>query len=240
MRIQLDHVAFGVPSVADAAAFVAGQLGGTAQEGGPAPGYTGGQWSFARGERPGWEDGPLWPEYDVLGRETLEGSSRHQRQGAQPDGAATQDSSHERCLLVSKRIHGAAGDASIVPRPGPVGESDRPQLYCIAGRAGGGPTLVGRLVLASGRIPRGRAEAPERTVPAGLELGEVRDGLERARARFLGLQSKLPALAASRSTFRHPILGNLRPRQWLRFIQVHHDHHRRIIDDIRRSQRPRA
>ena len=48
MRIQLDHIAFGVPVVAAAAAFVAGRLGGVADQGGPAPGYN--------DAHPGWQE----------------------------------------------------------------------------------------------------------------------------------------------------------------------------------------
>ena len=46
---KLDHVACGVPSVAAAAAFVAGTLGGRAAEGGPGVGFEGGQWRFEGG-----------------------------------------------------------------------------------------------------------------------------------------------------------------------------------------------
>ena len=51
MRIQLDHIALGVPKVADAMPFVVGVLGGASDGGGPGPGYWGGQWRFERGER---------------------------------------------------------------------------------------------------------------------------------------------------------------------------------------------
>ena len=51
MRIQFDHIAIGVPKVADTVPFIVGALGGQDQGGGPGPGYWGGQWSFAHGER---------------------------------------------------------------------------------------------------------------------------------------------------------------------------------------------
>ena len=51
MPIQLDHVAFGVPKVADTVDFLVGELGGVPEDGGPAREFTGGQWSFAGGAR---------------------------------------------------------------------------------------------------------------------------------------------------------------------------------------------
>lgn len=48
---RLDHVAFGVRSMKDAAQYIVGVLGGMPSEGGPGPGYTGAQWSFAGGAR---------------------------------------------------------------------------------------------------------------------------------------------------------------------------------------------
>lgn len=61
---RLDHVAFGVASMRDAARFLVSALGGEPVEGGPGPGYTGAQWRFAGGARleciePAGEDGFL-------------------------------------------------------------------------------------------------------------------------------------------------------------------------------------
>lgn len=47
----LDHVALAVPSLAEAARFLVGKLGGKPFEGGGGKGYRGGQWEFAGGER---------------------------------------------------------------------------------------------------------------------------------------------------------------------------------------------
>lgn len=49
MRIQFDHIALGVPKVADAMPLVVDLLGGAPDGGGPGPGYWGGQWCFERG-----------------------------------------------------------------------------------------------------------------------------------------------------------------------------------------------
>jgi methylmalonyl-CoA/ethylmalonyl-CoA epimerase len=46
---QLDHVAIGLPRIADAMGFVVGELGGRPFIGGPGVGFRGGQWRFANG-----------------------------------------------------------------------------------------------------------------------------------------------------------------------------------------------
>lgn len=97
---------------------------------------------------------------------------------------------------------------------------------------GGGPTFAGRVVQWTGRIPRGKANAPQPVVPMGLEHEEVTSELHAVKARLTALDPRLTTLAASRATSAHPILGHFTAREWLRFIAVHHGHHERIVRDI--------
>ncbi len=50
-EIRLDHVSFGLRSLADAAPVLVEALGGGEVDGGPGPEYEGCQWRYARGER---------------------------------------------------------------------------------------------------------------------------------------------------------------------------------------------
>ena len=50
-RIRFDHIAIAVPRLADAPAFLVGELGGTPAHGGTAGAYTFGQWRFRDGGR---------------------------------------------------------------------------------------------------------------------------------------------------------------------------------------------
>jgi methylmalonyl-CoA/ethylmalonyl-CoA epimerase len=50
-RYTLDHVALGLHRIADGVPFLVGELGGRFVDGGPSGSFTGGQWSFADGER---------------------------------------------------------------------------------------------------------------------------------------------------------------------------------------------
>ena len=47
----LDHIALGLHRIADGVPFLVGELGGRFKDGGPSGNSTGGQWSFADGEK---------------------------------------------------------------------------------------------------------------------------------------------------------------------------------------------
>ena len=98
---------------------------------------------------------------------------------------------------------------------------------------GGGETLLGRVILLAGRIPRGKGKAPERVLPSGLDGEATAAALETVKRRFESLD--LARLDASAGTFAHPFFGHLTGGRWLRFVDVHHRHHGRIIDEIRRA-----
>ena len=98
---------------------------------------------------------------------------------------------------------------------------------------GGGETLLGRAILLFGKIPRGKGKAPERVQPSGLDGEAIAAALETVKSRFESLD--LARLDASAGTFAHPFFGHLTAGRWLRFVDVHHRHHGRIIDDIRRA-----
>jgi hypothetical protein len=101
--------------------------------------------------------------------------------------------------------------------------------------AGGGPSLLGRVVLWTGFIPRGRGRAPEGVVPAGMEAEAMAAGFREISDRLEALEPKLGELAASRSTYRHPVLGCFNPYQWLEFVRIHHHHHGKIMGEIAKS-----
>lgn len=98
---------------------------------------------------------------------------------------------------------------------------------------GGKINAVGRKVLLSGRIPSGRGQAPPRSTPQGLDGEQIAAALATVKQRFEELD--LARLEASQGTFPHPYFGHFRAVQWLRFVDLHHVHHQKIIADIRRS-----
>jgi hypothetical protein len=97
----------------------------------------------------------------------------------------------------------------------------------------GSPTLAGRLVLATGRIPRGRAQAPAEMLPgerpSGRDLAARLDALRREAAELSGRRA---ALVRTPGRIPHFALGALRADQWLRFARIHTAHHLAIVGNI--------
>ena len=102
----------------------------------------------------------------------------------------------------------------------------------IASDGPGGPTWRGHLVVRTGFIPRGKGRAPDVTRPEDMELPALQSGFADVRQEAAALADLLPTLAVDPCTRRHPALGYFTPPQWLRFVYVHHRHHRKIIRDI--------
>ncbi len=100
---------------------------------------------------------------------------------------------------------------------------------------GGSPSLIGRCALTVGRIPRGRGKAPEGTRPQALDHADITQRLTGMRERLTRLASDSARIAMSKATFQHPVFGPLRAVEWLRFLEVHQNHHWRIVRDIERS-----
>ena len=101
--------------------------------------------------------------------------------------------------------------------------------------AEGGPTLIGRLILWTGIVPRGRATAPDSTRPDGMAPGDLVAGFARVQEGVQALRPRLDEIGGVPSTRAHPILGHFTASQWLRFGGVHHRHHGKIIRDIQRA-----
>ncbi len=110
----------------------------------------------------------------------------------------------------------------------------------LADPQGGKPgkaTVVGRICLWSGFVPRGRGKAPSGVVPQGLDSATVRQRLLTVRQGFVELDASVESLASSTATQPHPVFGRLDASQWLRFTAVHHNHHQKIMRDIARAPR---
>lgn len=103
------------------------------------------------------------------------------------------------------------------------------------GPAPAGPTLLGRIVLALGYIPRGRGKSPRSVRPAGRDAADIEAGLHRLRQRCNELREHLPLLEEAGWRCRHPYFGALAIGEWMRFIDVHHRHHLKIVRDIRKA-----
>ena len=104
-----------------------------------------------------------------------------------------------------------------------------------SGPAAGGPTLIARILLRLGYIPRGAGKAPPVAQPADRDAADVEAGLRRNRQRLDHLGEQLPLLEEAGWRSRHPVFGALDIGEWMRFMDVHHRHHLKIVRDIRKA-----
>lgn len=88
------------------------------------------------------------------------------------------------------------------------------------------------LVLLFGRIPSGRkAPANIASLTEKMTTEDARNALLKFRQRLLDQVSPI-ARAPADQKIRHPRLGLLNAKQWLRFIEIHTLHHLRQLDRI--------
>ena len=88
------------------------------------------------------------------------------------------------------------------------------------------------LVLTSGRMPRGRARAPKRSMPPQLLEKD-----EEVNAEIRTAVELVPTIASmhQHAHFMHPVFGHLNVRQAIRLMNIHTRHHILIIRDIVRA-----
>ena len=104
-------------------------------------------------------------------------------------------------------------------------------LQLDAPRGDRGISTVGRIVLALGRIPRGKGKAPERLRGARTTAADLHAGIEKLDGKIALLTAE-HLVSARGGVVPHPRFGDLAPAAALRFVAIHNDHHLRIIDDI--------
>jgi hypothetical protein len=84
------------------------------------------------------------------------------------------------------------------------------------------------IVLTLGKIPRGRAKAPDSVKPAEeANMAHIKDLTEKAKQKA-DLFEKL----SWDKFFTHPVFGDVQVKQARRIIAIHTNHHIKIINDI--------
>jgi len=98
-----------------------------------------------------------------------------------------------------------------------------------------GISLVGRILLRVGRLPRGVGKSPKAILPRPSNRADLATTLDEVRARLRSLAAQAEVWRSKRPVVLHPYFGGLTPRQTVRMLAVHTDHHLRIVHDIRRA-----
>ena len=97
----------------------------------------------------------------------------------------------------------------------------------------GRKNLLGTILLRLGRIPRGKAEAPEAARPdPGVPASELLASLQKQRGYLARITEKHDEVPALKQRFNHPILGDFSASDGICFVRVHTSHHLKIVDEI--------
>jgi hypothetical protein len=84
------------------------------------------------------------------------------------------------------------------------------------------------IILATKKIPRGKAKAPKVVVPKeGVTIANLEQHLAKARDAIKALE-----FVSKNHFFKHPYFGNLKNKQTILFLEIHTQHHLKIILDI--------
>lgn len=92
-------------------------------------------------------------------------------------------------------------------------------------------SIVRAYIFLRGSIPRGRGKAPKIAVAQGeISIDEIKALLSLAREQIPKLQK-----LHKNAHFPHPYFGNLNLKPSMRFLEIHTEHHLKIIRDIKKA-----
>ncbi|MBP9838588.1 MAG: DinB family protein [Proteobacteria bacterium] len=89
--------------------------------------------------------------------------------------------------------------------------------------------LIGRVVLLTNFIPRGKAKTPEKVAPDKKDNSRLLTDLADTKSTFNNFDAKD---LEKQMFINHPVFGSLNPQQWIRFLYIHQYHHLKIIREI--------
>ncbi|MEM1093560.1 MAG: DinB family protein [Bacteroidota bacterium] len=168
---------------------------------------------------------------------TIDPQAEYERIGAIYTGLATMiDTSPEAMLLTAPDVSawsvGQQVEHTLIAT-GMMLKAPR-AIYLGRGQDQAGPNRVGEMVMRTERVRRGRAKAPENTVPTPTPSQEtLQKAWARSKRSYDALGSTISAMATAKGRLEHPYLGWLNAVEWLRIVRVHAEHHLRIIADIK-------
>jgi hypothetical protein len=100
-----------------------------------------------------------------------------------------------------------------------------------------GPTIswIGKAVLLTGWIPRGKSTSPKALRGTAATAAELSAKLEESREAFRKLAAEPEALLDPVPSLPHKMFGALTAVEAVRFVPIHTHHHLKIVADIRKS-----
>lgn len=92
------------------------------------------------------------------------------------------------------------------------------------------PSFFKWLIMTTRYIPRGKGRAPQQTVPKVKSTQkELTILLEKAKTAI-----ETVAYLPEKKNFKHPYFGYLHKKDTIKFIEIHTNHHLKIINDIKK------
>jgi hypothetical protein len=89
-------------------------------------------------------------------------------------------------------------------------------------------SVIKYIVLVTKKIPRGKARVPKVVAPkVEYTADSLRQHLEVTKEKIKQLE-----LISEAHFFEHPYFGGLKKKQTIRFLEIHTNHHLKIIRDI--------
>ncbi len=92
--------------------------------------------------------------------------------------------------------------------------------------------FIRMIVLTMKKIPRGKAKVPEVVRPKeNYSMESLKDHLSKTKAKIEELNT-----ISENKYFEHPVFGNIKLKQTIRFLEIHTKHHLDIIKDILKDE----
>ena len=89
-------------------------------------------------------------------------------------------------------------------------------------------SLVGKVFFYLGHFPKGRAKAPKRVLPPDVILqDDIVKQINTAKQTLSDISS-----LHDNAYFQHPLFGNINKKRVVRFLEIHTNHHLKIVKSI--------
>lgn len=86
------------------------------------------------------------------------------------------------------------------------------------------------VVFLTGKIPRGKAKNPKTVEPDFFDASSLKAHLQKTKNTIKELES-----IEKNKYFKHPFFGNLKLNDTIKFLEIHTNHHLKIINDIQQA-----
>lgn len=89
-------------------------------------------------------------------------------------------------------------------------------------------SFLGKFLLLFGKFPRGKAKAPKHVLPPeNITKDDLISQVKTAKQNIETIN-----ILPKNAYFKHPMFGHINTKRVVRFLEVHTNHHLKIVDDM--------